>query len=153
MQNTLLEKYLDSLGARLKGLSATQREGQIREVRGHLEALIEGHIGQGRSRDDATQLAIAQFGKAEKLGRELNGVAVGERVHSSIHWVAKGFFIWLCLWGLEFTFFSSMNNKPTDFPYQLGDRLLLSAVLATPALFGGHFYDKIVKKWQSRRTA
>lgn len=152
MQETQLESYLCSLKSQLKSFSPAEREAEIREVRQHLEALIAWHLQQGQNSAEATRLAICQFGRAERLGRDLNIGKQQNRFETSIRWVGQGFLIWCGLWLAELLFFSSMNNKPTDVPYYLSDRVLWAAVLATAALFCGHFYDKAMKKRKASRV-
>ncbi len=150
MRHNLLDEYLDDLERRLKS-APEQKEAEVREVRGHLEALIAAHIQRGHDSETAMNWALQQFGKAEQLSGDLNHVTRQKEFKKSAQWIGKSLLVWCGLWGAEFAFFSSMNNQPTDFPYLLNDRLVLSAVMATPALFGGHFFDKAVKKWRSRR--
>jgi hypothetical protein len=122
-----LEAYLNTFATRLGKLPGAQREDELREIRQHLELLISSHREQGKSEEAAVELAISQFGRAEKIGRELGqasrksdvaGVTVSSLIVCSVSmFVAYGFF-------------SLMNDKPTDFPYHESDKILLAAVLA-----------------------
>lgn len=152
MQNTRFENYMSQLESRLKHLTSAQREEEMREVRGHLETLASWHTQQGKNPEDAVQEAIRQFGKAEQIGRELNDIALRKSFVSSASWIGQAFAIWCCLAALHFLIFSSMNDKPSDFPHLLWSRWIISAMLATSMLFINHFVDKAIKKWNSRRN-
>jgi hypothetical protein len=147
MQNIRLENYIQSLESGLKRLSPAEREAQLREVRGHLEILIASHIAQGQTPDEAARLAIRQFGAPERLGSELNRVAIRQRFASGALGFAKGLLLWSCLFGVNLLFYASMNDKPTDFPFLLKDQLLWSAMMAT----FGFFSISMLKKRKTRR--
>lgn len=149
MQNIRLESYIHSLESGLKRLSPAEREAQLLEVRGHLEALVASHIAQGKSPDEAARLAIRQFGAPEVLGRDLNQVALQKRFEVSALGFGKGLLLWSCLFGVNFLFYASMNDKPTDFPFSLKDQLLWSAI---PATFGFSFVS-MLRKRKLRREA
>ena len=136
MKNTPLENYLNSLEAGLKRLTPAEREAQLCEVRGHLETLIASNIVQGQTREEATRLALQQFGAPETLGRELNQAAWRQSFGSRAFSFAKGSLIWSFWFGVQFWIYTSANDKPNDFPYHLQDRLLWSAVVASIGFFG-----------------
>ncbi|PQV63472.1 hypothetical protein B1R32_11133 [Abditibacterium utsteinense] len=157
MQNTRLENYMKSLKARLSKLTSVERESEMREVEQHLEALIAWHIHQGKSPDDATRAAIRQFGKAERLGRDLNGIAFGKRFASKSAWIGRKLLAW-CGWAaLQFIVISLttswlMNGKGSYDPDRLRDYWITSAMMATSLLFSMHFTEKAVRNWKARRT-
>lgn len=66
-----LSKYLQTVESELRGLPEQQREAELREMRGHLEAIVARLMEGGASEAEAVEAAIAQFGAARKLGREL----------------------------------------------------------------------------------
>lgn len=63
-----LERYLDEIS---KPLPEPQRSEWREEVRQHLEALIAAHQELGLSRDAATEVAIASFGEAQIIGKNV----------------------------------------------------------------------------------
>jgi hypothetical protein len=134
MKNEQLDAYVGALGARLKGLTPQQREEEMREVRQHLESLVSCHIQEGKTLDEAVELAMRQFGRAESIGKGLDQARSGlrfkfmSRVSSQVMGSLLGQAV------LIFLFFVSMNDKPTDFPYLLKDKLVLALVLAAPAV-------------------
>lgn len=71
-----LDKYLQALAHELRALPQAQRDSEVREMRQHLEAIIARLCEGGLSEAEATEAAIAQFGAAHKVGRELR--AAGE---------------------------------------------------------------------------
>ena len=121
-----LEDYLSTFAARLGKLPGAQRDEELREIRQHLELLVASYRQQGKSEEEAVGLAISQFGRAEKIGRELGQVSrKSERVHAFAS-AAITFTTMFVAYG----FFSLMNDKPTDFPYHQSDKILLAAILA-----------------------
>ena len=70
MQNQL-EKYLSQIEKQLSTLPAEQRQGELREIRSHLEMMIEANVARGDDSNEAMMKALEQFGAAEKVGREL----------------------------------------------------------------------------------
>jgi hypothetical protein len=66
-----LDKYLHTVAHELRGLEPHQREAELREIRGHLEAIVARLMDGGASEAEATEAAIAQFGAARKVGRDL----------------------------------------------------------------------------------
>ena len=153
MQSKQLDSYITTLGSRLKAMSKLQREEEMHEVRQHLEALVVWHMQQGQNQDEAVRLAIRQFGQAERIGGELNQASVRTRINTVVNIAGKFLVFWFCIATTQFLFFTSMNDKPTDFPYTLEDRLLRSAVLATGALVGFYFVMKNKKRNDAKRTA
>ena len=122
-----LEEYLNAFALRLNKFSAAQREDQLREIRQHLEALVASHRKSGKSEEEAISLAIAQFGRAEKIGRDLNS-SVSK---STMGRTATSLFAhWAVCTVVIYGFFSLMNDKPTDFPYHQSHQLILAAVMA-----------------------
>ena len=70
MHNTL-DKYLQAVAHELRGLEPEQRESELREMRGHLEAIVAQMMDGGVSEEEAVGAAIMQFGEARRVGREL----------------------------------------------------------------------------------
>lgn len=72
-----LDKYLQTLAHELRGLPQARRESELREMRQHLEAIVARLMEGGASEAEATEAAIAQFGAARKVGRELQRASAG----------------------------------------------------------------------------
>lgn len=71
-----LEQYVDDLGSQLGGLSPEQRAAEISEVRGHLDALVEGHRELGLDADAAEAAAVRQFGDPRRVSRGVHLAAL-----------------------------------------------------------------------------
>lgn len=69
-----LEDYLAEIEVQLATLPAERREAQLREIRLHLQLMVEDYIAIGDSPEEAVAAALRQFGSSSKLGRELKGV-------------------------------------------------------------------------------
>jgi uncharacterized membrane protein len=121
-----LEEYLNTLAVRLGKLPAAQREEELCEIRQHLELLVASHREQGRSEEEAIRLAISQFGRAEKIGHDLGQAG---RKSDVAHSATASIIICSVCMLIAYSFFSLMNDKPTDFPYHQSDKLILAAVL------------------------
>jgi len=125
MNNPRLERYLSTIASRLRTVPAEQRDEQVEEMRQHLEALVAGHVALGCGEDDAVEAAIRQFGRAEQVGRGLNRTWQPSQPWSL--WAPA--LIYLVSVLLIFGFFATANDKPTDFPHELGDQILMAIVL------------------------
>jgi hypothetical protein len=68
----LIERYLEQVKAQLKRLSVEQRSEEVRELKLHLQALVEEGKERGLNESKAVQAALDQFGSANKVGRDLN---------------------------------------------------------------------------------
>jgi hypothetical protein len=66
-----LEKYLLQMEKQLSALPTEQRQEELREIRSHLELMIEDNIAHGCDADEAVIKALGQFGAADKIGRDL----------------------------------------------------------------------------------
>jgi len=66
-----LEKYLSQIEKQLAALPIEQRQDELREIRSHLEMMIEENVASGFDADEAVAKALKQFGAADKLGRDL----------------------------------------------------------------------------------
>lgn len=126
MDNGRLEQYLTTIDAGLQTLPAARRAEELREIRQHLEALVAGHMARGAAEADAVEAAIRQFGHAEKIGRGLE--AAWERRRAPRLW--PHLLTYVCMVAVIFALFATANDKPTDFPYEFADKLLLSMALA-----------------------
>jgi uncharacterized membrane protein len=126
-----LEDYLNQFASRLGKLPTAQREDELREIRQHLELLIVSHRERGRSEEEAVGLAISQFGRAEKIGRELSQAdSKSHQAQSAVSALIVTSVSMLVAYG----FLSLMNDKPTDFPYHGSDKIILAAILAMAGL-------------------
>jgi len=81
-----LETYLQTVQSELGEMREARREGELREMRQHLEAIIARLTEGGLSEEEATEAAIAQFGEARQVGRELE--KVGTRKESLLQIIA-----------------------------------------------------------------
>ncbi len=81
-----LETYLQTVESELGEMRAARREGELREMRQHLEAIVARLTEGGLSQEEATEAAIAQFGEARQVGRELK--KVGNRKESLLRTMA-----------------------------------------------------------------
>lgn len=75
MQNQL-EKYLSQIEKQLSTLPAEQRQEELREIRSHLEMMIEENIARGGDAEEAALKAIAQFGTAKKVASDLKRIRI-----------------------------------------------------------------------------
>ena len=128
MHNPRLEEYLKSVESRLNALPPDRRREEVAEIRGHLEALVSGHLAQGREEGEAVDAAIRQFGRAKDLGSDLEGAWLRGHGESIPLW--KLGLAYVAGLAAVFGFFTSIT-APGDFPYDLGDRLLLSLALTS----------------------
>ena len=67
-----IEKYVGKLNERLTSLSPAQRSEEVEEIRQHLETLVARQLELGKSEEEATAIAIRQFGRAGQVGREIS---------------------------------------------------------------------------------
>jgi len=147
MANEQLDRYVNTLSARLKKVPPAERNEELREIRQHLEALIAGYIAQGRSEEAATAEAIGQFGRADRLGRELGGAWARRQVRRL--WPLVVVYVSMVL--LIFGFYALTNDKPTDFPYGWVNQLLMAMVLPAGMFSIGAF--KYLRQKRTRRRA
>jgi hypothetical protein len=66
-----LEKYLSQIEKQLAALPAEQRQDELREIRSHLEMMIEDNVARGFDVDEAVARALKQFGIAKTVGQDL----------------------------------------------------------------------------------
>ncbi|MEO6906874.1 MAG: permease prefix domain 1-containing protein [Abditibacteriaceae bacterium] len=69
-----LEKYLSQIEDQLAALPAEQRQEELREIRSHLEMMIEENIARGCDAKEALTKTLEQFGSAEKIGQDLKHI-------------------------------------------------------------------------------
>lgn len=144
MDNPRLDQYLATITARMKTVPAEQRDQEVEEMRQHLEALVAGHSALGRSEDAAVEAAIRQFGRAEQVGRGLERTWQRSRPRSL--WAPALIYLVSAL--LIFGFFATANDKPTDFPYDLGDQILLAIILPCGVLI-----KTVIDRWSTRSAS
>jgi hypothetical protein len=128
MPNRQLDEYIAAIGERLQALAPGRRDEELREIRQHLEALVEGYIAQGYGKQEAIVAALRQFGPVERIGAELREVLETRRV-APLQGLWKPALIYLISVALIFGFFITANDKPQDFPYERADQILLALVL------------------------
>jgi hypothetical protein len=66
-----LEQYLKTVEQNLHALPAEERDNELNEIRSHIESLVEAHRELGCSETEAVSQTLAQFGHAQKLGKDL----------------------------------------------------------------------------------
>lgn len=76
-----LEKYFSQIEKQLSILPEKQRQDELREVRCHLEMMIDENIAQGCDLDDAVAKALEQFGPPVDVGRGLQNARYSKRYH------------------------------------------------------------------------
>jgi hypothetical protein len=69
-----LEQYLQSVEQKLHGLPAEERHNELSEIRLHLESLVEANKELGNTEEEAVTWTLAQFGRADALGKDLKNV-------------------------------------------------------------------------------
>ncbi len=69
-----LETYLQTVESELGEMREARREAELCEMRQHLEAIVARLTEGGLSEEEAVEAAIAQFGAARQVGRELKAV-------------------------------------------------------------------------------
>ena len=148
MNDNPFECYLATLRWQMKWMPQARREEQLQETLQHLESMLASHLSTGMAREKAIVLTLREFGPAELIAGEVNRVYLRSRIAFTLRWVSHALAMWVVLTTIQFAFFSSMNDKPTDFPYQLVDRLKLSMLLATLAFFGGHFGGRVRSRFK-----
>lgn len=77
-----LEKYLSQIEKQLAALPSQQREEELREIRSHLQMMIEENVARGCDADQAVTKALEQFGAASKVGRDLSNETEFRPVYS-----------------------------------------------------------------------
>jgi hypothetical protein len=77
-----LERYLREVAVELHELPADEREEQIEEIRVHIEAYMDQHKSAGKSDVEAEQAALAQFGDAAKVGRDIRRARTRKSIRS-----------------------------------------------------------------------
>ena len=66
-----LEQYLKTVEQNLHALPAEERDNELNEIRSHIESLVEAHREIGNTEEEAVARTLAQFGRAQKLGKDL----------------------------------------------------------------------------------
>jgi uncharacterized membrane protein len=69
-----LEQYLQTLEQNLHALPAEERNNEINEIRLHMESLVEANRELGSTEEEAVTQTLAQFGRAQNVGKELTSV-------------------------------------------------------------------------------
>jgi len=105
-----LEKYLSQIEKQLAALPAEQRQDELREIRSHLEMMIEDNVARGCEMDEAVVKAIRQFGAAERVGRDLN-FPIGNERSFLLKYRFKVFRLLACIVAVEvmFHYFPSIS--------------------------------------------
>jgi hypothetical protein len=69
--NNGLDRYLAAVAHEMRGLSEERRAAEMREIEQHLRALISRGVEAGAGEEEASAAALAQFGDARRVGRDL----------------------------------------------------------------------------------
>ncbi len=143
MADQRIERYLATIAGRLRSLPPSLREEELREVRQHLDALVASHRARGADESAAVDAALRQFGRPERIGRQIGTVWARRRPPRL--WPALVSYPLLVV--AIFAMFTLLNDRPTDFPYELGDRLVLAMALPAALLVAR------VSRYRRARTA
>lgn len=82
----LLNDYLEHVTAPLVDVASYQEREAVRmELRQHIEALAEAHEELGSDRAEAMRSAIAQFGKADRVGNGIARQMIRSTVRKFVH--------------------------------------------------------------------
>ncbi len=136
MDNPQVNAYLDRVSASLRTLPAEQRDEELRELRQHLELLIEAQRALGLGEKEAIDTALRQFGQAEQIGRQLQQAE--KNAHQGRLWQMLLFYA--CSVVLIFGLLATANDKPTDFPATIVGQLAFAFLLPLGTLMAGVLY-------------
>ncbi|MFD3164362.1 permease prefix domain 1-containing protein [Herpetosiphon sp. NSE202] len=135
-----IERYLKTVAAEFSNLPAAQRTDEIRELRSHLEALVDQAMQQGADQATAVTTALDQFGSADQLGRIL---ATTWQRHQATGHVAWWQLLLIYIVGVAVTLGMLVligdvpSNFPTSFLPVLYKALWIAALgVGTPILAG-----------------
>jgi hypothetical protein len=78
--NPQLEAYLKRIEGHLKGLTRSEKEGEIREIAGHLNILIADGMESGLTESEAVEAAILRFGVPAEIGRDIVEASGGQKM-------------------------------------------------------------------------
>ena len=106
-----LENYLTQVEQQLALLPAEQRDAELREVRLHLQMMVEDYIAIGDSPDEAVAAALRQFGSAGKMGQELQRAQSADRLR---RW--RPLLAGLTLYGVNIAIYGSFCSLMEIFP-------------------------------------
>lgn len=84
-----VDTYLQEVGAHLAKLPPAVRDEELRELRGHLLALVAAGCELNEGHDEAVQAALRQFGAPRRIGRDL--MSAWKRRHLKELWLATGY--------------------------------------------------------------
>jgi hypothetical protein len=73
-----LEPYLQTVEQNLHSLPAEERQQELAEIRLHLESLLEANRELCNTEEEAVEQTLAQFGRAQTLGKDLTYVHQSE---------------------------------------------------------------------------
>jgi hypothetical protein len=105
-----LEKYLSQIEKQLASLPAGQRQEELREIRSHLEMMIDDNIARGFEADEAVSKALEQFGAAKKVGHDLSFPPGSERSYLLKHvYKLFGMFAAIVAMDVMFNYFPSIS--------------------------------------------
>lgn len=130
MDNPQVTAFLDKVNANLWRLPAEQRDEELRELRQHLELLVEAQRARGLGEAAAVDAALRQFGQAEQIGRRLQRAEMSARQPRL--WPLVLFYA--CSVVLIFGLLATANDKSTDFPATFGGQLILAVLLPSGML-------------------
>lgn len=66
-----LEEYLQTVEQNLQHLPAYERQNELNEIRMHLDSLVQANTELGDTEEEAVTETLAQFGRAQTLGKDL----------------------------------------------------------------------------------
>ncbi|WNV19380.1 VanZ family protein [Bacillus sp. SI2] len=86
-----IEKYIKTI-VQKTNLSQSDKDELYFEIYDHLTSLKQGFLDQGKSEEEATTLAIQNFGEASTLGTEIEK-AMQSSTQKYVQWIGWGLFL------------------------------------------------------------
>ncbi len=133
-----VEEYLSEVEKQLSSLPAELRASELRELRLHIEQLIETFVGDGQSEEDATNSALEQFGPPKALCQGL------KQAHSQPPWIWARLCLSLlaavvteiCIYGSYPSIMKySGINQPSNWAYLWGYAQVFSSIFMLKTIF------------------
>ncbi|RYG72736.1 hypothetical protein EON80_03875 [bacterium] len=75
-----LEAYLQQIEKHLKGLTPSEKEGQLLEITQHLQTLTARERAVGLSETEAVKVAMQRFGKPAEIGSDIIEASAGKKL-------------------------------------------------------------------------
>jgi hypothetical protein len=140
LRHRAIETFLREVDERLRRLPDARRAAERDELAQHLDLLVTAHRARGLDEGQAASAAVERFGRAERIGAELQGVWRSEQVATFDY--AGWFLQYGALIAVPYLGISWFSGESMGFPlaFAVGNMFL------TPALF-------YAGKYKRRRSA